>query len=175
MNSKLLTHGFNGMDIVRKGHNDVNVNEKVKNKFVCKGIDQLDNNEKDWRDSLPQNAENFYKKESSTSLVYRQTDELNESHSAGLAFDSSSGKEVSLFYLEKTYAYMQNLHMVGMFTFLGEESLPFPNEESWVLSDKKRSAPLEPECDIKKYMCCFTCLHSFLFGSFRYFLCAIYH
>ena len=59
MNSKLLAHGFNGMDIARKGHNDVNVNEKVKNKFVCKGIDQLDNNEKDWRDSLPQNAENF--------------------------------------------------------------------------------------------------------------------
>ena len=84
MGSKLLTHGVKWMDIVCKGRNDVNVNEKVKSKYVCKGIGQLDNNKEDCGDSLPQKAEAFYKKESSTSLIYCQTDELNEYQSTDL-------------------------------------------------------------------------------------------
>ena len=148
MQSKLLTHDFELTDVARKGYNDVNLNEEEKSKYVREGIDQLDNNEQECRNSLPQKAEDFSGKESSTSVVYSQADDLNENQCADLAFDFSSGKDGDLSYLEKAHAYLQNLQMAGTFTF--------SNEESLVVSEKERSAQLEPGNDTKKRMCSFT-------------------
>ena len=148
MQSNLLTHDFEWTDIVSKGHNDVNFSEEVKRKYVREGINQLDNNKQECRSCLPQMAEAFYEKESSSSAVYSQTNDLNENQCAGLAFNSSSGKNGDLSYLEKAHAYLQNLQMEGMLTFSDEESLAVSNDGS--------SVPLEPEIDTKKRMCSFT-------------------
>ena len=148
MQSNLLTHDFEWTDIVSKGHNDVNFSEEVKRKYVREGINQLDNNKQECRSCLPQMAEAFYEKESSSSAVYSQTNDLNENQCAGLAFNSSSGKNGDLSYLEKAHAYLQNLQMEGMLTFSDVESLAVSNDGS--------SVPLEPEIDTKKRMCSFT-------------------
>ena len=73
---------------------------------------------------------------------------MNENQCAGLAFNSSSGKNGDLSYLEKAHAYLQNLQMEGMLTFSDVESLAVSNDGS--------SVPLEPEIDTKKRMCSFT-------------------
>ena len=152
MQSKLLTHDFEWTDIVCKGHNDVNFNEEVKGRYVCDGIDQIDNNEQECRNSLPHKTEDFYAKESSTSTVCNQTDDLNENQCADLALDFSSGKNGALSYMEKAHNYLQNLLMAGTFTFSDEESL--------VVSDKERPAPSEPRNDAEKRICSF--LFSFI-------------
>ena len=148
MQSKLLTHDLEWTDIVCKGYKDVNFNEEEKSKDVGEGIDQLDNNEQECRNSLQQNAEHFYGKEFNTSAVYSQTDDLNENQCADLAFDFSSGKDGDLSYLEKAQTYLQNLQMAEIFTFSDEESL--------VVSEKESSAEQEPGNDTKKRMCAFT-------------------
>ena len=68
-------------------------------------------------------------------------------------------------YLEKAHAYLQNIQMVGMFTFSDDESLAVSDEESWVLSDEEGLAPLELENDTKKVLCSFTSFHSFVFWN----------
>ena len=141
---------------------------------MCEGIDQLDNNEEECRNSLPQKVETFYEKESSTSLVYIQADELCENQSTDLAFDSSSWKGGALLYLEKAHAYLQNIKMVGMFTCSDDESLAVPDEESWALPDEEGLAPLKLENDAKKGMCYFTCFHSFVFWNLLCFLYPVY-
>ena len=143
MLSKLLTHDFEWTNIVRKGYDDVNFNEEVKSKYVCEGIDQLDNNEQECRNCLPQKAESFYEEESSISEVYSQTDDSN-SEVYSQTFDSNSGKDGDLSYLEKAHAYLQNLQMAGTFSFSDEEGLEISNDES--------SAPLEAENETEKRM-----------------------
>ena len=148
MQSQLLTHDFEWAGIVCKGHNDVNFNEEIKHKYVCEEIDQLDNNEHECRNCLSRKAEAFYEKESSSSAVYSQSDDLNKNQCVDLAFNSSSGKDGDLSYFEKAYAYLQNLQMAETFTFLDEESL--------AVSNKGSSAPPEPENGTMKSMCSFT-------------------
>ena len=145
--SQLLTHDVEWMDIVSKDHNDVNFNEEVKSKYICQGMDQLDNNEYDCRNCSSKIAD-FSEKESSSSVVYNQTDDLNENQCTDLAFISSSGKDGHLSYFEKAYAYLQNLQMAEVFTFSDEESLVVSNEES--------SASVKLENGTKKRMCSFT-------------------
>ena len=148
MQSKLLTHDFEWTDIACNVHNGASFNEEVKSKCVCKRIDRLDNNEQECRNSLPQMAENYYGKESSTSAVYSQTDDLNENQRADLTFNSSSEKDGGLSYMEKAHAYLQSLQMKETFTV--------SNEETLVVSDKESSARLEPGHGTKKRMCSFT-------------------
>ena len=54
---------------------------------------------------------------------------------AYLTFDSSSGKEGVLSYLEKALAYLQKLQMPGMFPLLSEESAAMSNDRSSVTGD----------------------------------------
>ena len=145
--SQLLTHDVEWMDIVSKDHNDVNFNEEVKSKYICQGMDQLDNNEYDCRNCSSKIAD-FSEKEPSSSAVYNQRDDLNENQCTDLAFISSYGKDGHLSYFEKAYAYLQNLQMAEVFTFSDEESLVVSNEGS--------SASLKLENGTKKGMCSFT-------------------
>ena len=85
--------------------------------------------------SFQQKGETFYEKEASASSVYNQTDEFIENQCAYLTFDSSSGKEGALSYLEKALAYLQNLQMPGMFPLLGEESAAMSDDRSSVTGD----------------------------------------
>ena len=85
--------------------------------------------------SFQQKGETFYEKEASASSVYNQTDEFIENQCAYLTFDSSSGKEGALSYLEKALAYLQNLQMPGMFPLFGEESAAMSDDRSSVTGD----------------------------------------
>ena len=123
------------IDIGPKSHDNVNFNEEVKNKYSCKKINQKNNSKEGCRDSLIQKAENFYEKESNTSSVNSEIDALTENQYGDLPFDSSSGKEGALLYLEKAHAYLQNLQMVEMFPLSDEESLSEPGGGSTVSSD----------------------------------------
>ena len=133
--SKFSSHDYEWIDIVPKGHDNVNFNEEVKSKYSCEEVNQKSNNKEECRDSLTQKVEAFYEKESNASSVNGEIDELTENQYGDLAFDSSSGKEGALLYLEKAHAYLQNLQMGGMFPLSDEESLSESNKGSSVSSD----------------------------------------
>ena len=139
MQSTLLKHDHDRMNIVQKVDADANFNEEIKRKHVCgkdkpkdKQVKQTDNCEGECKVSLPQKAEAFHEEKSSESSVYSQTDVLNENQCAELAFDS---KEGALSYLEKAHAYLQNLQMAGMFPLSDEESSTLPDDGSSVTCD----------------------------------------
>ena len=44
MQSKLLTHDFESMDIIAKGHDDVNFNKEAKSKYLCEEVNWADTN-----------------------------------------------------------------------------------------------------------------------------------
>ena len=146
MQSKLLTHGFECMDIVSKDDDDVIFNKEAKSKIVCEEINQPVTNKEECRNSLPQKAEAFYEKESSVSSVYSQTDDICKNHCTDFAFDSSTGKEGALSYLEKAHAYLQNLQMAEMFPLSDEESSAVPDDGCSVTcdleNDTKKGTPL---------------------------------
>ena len=146
MQSKYLTHGFEWMGIVSEGDDHVIFSEEAKSKTVCEEINRADTNKEECRNSLLQKAEAFYEEESNASSIYNQTDDKNEKHYADFAFDSSSGKDGALSYLEKAHAYLQNLQMAGMFPLSDEESSVVPDDESSVTcdfgSDTKKGMPL---------------------------------
>ena len=121
--SKFFSHDFEWTDSVAKGHDNVNFNEEVKSKYSCEKINQKNNSKEECRDSLTQKIEAFCEKESNVSSVNSEIDELTENQYEDLAFDSSSGKEGALLYLEKAHAYLQNLQMMGTFPVSDEESL----------------------------------------------------
>ena len=135
MQSKLLSHGFEWMDIVSKGDDDVIFNKEAKSKVLCEELNRPDTNKEECRNSLPQKAEAFNEKESSASPKNSQTDDINENHCTDFAFDSSSGKEGALSYLEKAHAYLQNLQMTEMFPLSDEESSAVPDDGSTVSCD----------------------------------------
>ena len=56
MQWKFLTHDLEWMDIIPKDRDNVNFNEEAKSKYIWEKLNQADNNEKEWMDSLPQNA-----------------------------------------------------------------------------------------------------------------------
>ena len=135
MQSKLLRLDFDRMDIVPKVHANGNFNKEVKSKHVCEEVKQKDNREQECKVSLQHRGEAFHEKESSASSVHSQTDEFIENQCAYLTFDSSSGKEGALSYLEKAHAYLQNLQMSGMFPLLDEESAAMSDDGSSVTCD----------------------------------------
>ena len=143
MESKLLRHDIERIDIVRKVHVDANFREEVESKYVCEEVKQKDS-EKECRVSLQQRAEVFHDKETSASSVYSQTDVLYENRCAELEFDSSSGKEGALSYLEKAHAYLQSLQMAEIF--------PLSNEETSAVSDDGSSVTCGLGNDARKGM-----------------------
>ena len=135
MQSKLLIHDFERMDIVSEVHEDADFSEEVKSKYTCKEVKEKDISEEECRISLLENAEAFHEKESSRSSVHSQIDELTENQCTDFAFESSSGKEGALSYLEKAHAYLQNLQMAGMSPLSDEESSTLPDDGSSVTCD----------------------------------------
>ena len=133
--SQLLRVDFDRMDIDPKVHANGNFNKEVKSKHVCEEVKQKDNREQECKVSLQHRGEAFHEKESSASSVHSQTDEFIENQCAYLTFDSSSGKEGALSYLEKAHAYLQNLQMSGMFPLLDEESAAMSDDGSSVTCD----------------------------------------
>ena len=161
----LITDDSKWMDVAPKDPDAVSVAEETKRKYVCVGKNQSANKEQESMDSLLPKEEAFYELESSASTVHSQTNELNEKECLDLAYDSTSGEDGALSYLEKAHAYLQNLQMPGMFTFSDEQSLAVSNEESSTESNEESSVTFEAGNDTKKRMCSFTCLDFFLFGK----------
>ena len=140
MQSKLLIHDFERTEIVSKVHDDANFNEEVKSKFACEEVKVKDISEEECRFSFPENAETFYEKESSHLSVHSQIDELTKNQCTDFAFESSSGKEGALSYLEKAHAYLQNLQLSGIFPLSDEESSTVPEDGSSVAGDLENDA-----------------------------------
>ena len=163
---KLLTKDFTWLDITHEDPDSVGFSEEARRKYVGEGINQPDNKEQESMDSLLQKEETFYEQESSASSACSQSDELSENKCVDLAFDSTSGKDGALLYLQKAQDYLQNLHMPGMFTLSDEESLAVSDEEISAVSDIESLVTFEPGNDAKKRICSFTCLNSFLFRNF---------
>ena len=167
MESNLLSNDFERMDIVSKVYDDANFSEGVKNKYACEEVKQKDNGEEECRASFLQNLQAFYAKESSHSSVYSQIDELTENQCTDFAFESSSGKEGALSYLEKAHAYLQNIEMAGMSPLSDEESSTVPDDGSSVTCDLGNDAKKgNPGNDAKKGMS----LVLFFFCQFAMFL-----
>ena len=161
---KFLIEDYGWSDSALKGPDGVGFNEEAKkSEYVGKGVNQRDVKEQETIDSLQQKEKALYEQESSTSLVYCQTDELNGVE-LDLLYDCSSGKDGALSYLEKAHAYLQNLQMPGMFTFSDEENFAVSDEESSAVSEKENLVTFEPGNYINKRMCSFTFLHSFLYN-----------
>ena len=135
MESKLLIHDFERMEIVSKVHDDPNFSEEVKNKYARKEVKEKDISEEECKVSFPENTEACYEKESRHFSVHSQIDELTDNQCTDFAFESSSGKERALLYLEKAHAYLQNLQMAGMFPLSDEESSTVPDDGSLVTCD----------------------------------------
>ena len=166
---KLLTKDFTWLDITNEDPDSVGFSEEARRKYVGEGINQPDNKEQESMDSLLQKEETFYEQESSASSACSQSDELSENKCVDLAFDSTSGKDGALLYLQKAQSYLQNLQMPGMFTLSDEESLAVSDEEISAVSDIESLVTFEPGNDAKKRICSFTCLNSFLFRNFLFF------
>ena len=153
MESNWLSNNFERMDIVSKVYDDANASEGVKNKYAFEEVKQKDNGEEECRASFLQNLQAFCEKESSHSSVYSQIDELTENQCTDFAFESSSGKEGALSYLEKAHAYLQNLEMAGMSPLSDEESSTVPDDGSSVKCDLGNDAKKDnPGNDAKKGM-----------------------
>ena len=135
LQSKLLIHDFERMDLVSKVNDDAKFNEEVKSKYACEELKEKDISQEECRVSFPGNAEAFYEKESNLSSVHSQIDELTENQYTNFAFESSFGKEGTLSYLEKAHAYLQNLETAGMFPLSDEKSSTVPDDGSSVTSD----------------------------------------
>ena len=140
MQSKLLIHDFERMDLVSKVGDDAKFNGEVKNKYACEEDKEKDISEEKCRFSFPENAEAFYEKESNLSSVHSQIDELTENQYTNFGFESSFGKEgegegACVLYLEKADAYLQNLQTAGMFPLSDEEISAVPDDGSSVTCD----------------------------------------
>ena len=135
MQSKMLIHDFERMDIAPKVHDNANFNEEVKSKFACEEVKVKDISEEECMVSFPENTEAFYEEELSHLSVHSQIDELTENQCTDVAFESSSGKEGALSYLEKAHAYLQNLQMSGIFPLSDEESSTVLEDRSSVAGD----------------------------------------
>ena len=165
---KFLIEDCGWSDIACKDPDGVRFNGEAKSEYVGKGINQLDIKEQAIMDSLLEKKEAVFEQESNTSLVYCQTDELNENECVDLVYDCTSGKDGALSYLEKAHAYLQKLQMPGIFTFSDEENFAVSDEESSAVSEKQNLVKFEPGNDTTERMCSFTFLYSFLCRNFSY-------
>ena len=166
---KFLIEDCEWSDIARKDPYMISFNEEAKSEYVARGTNQSDNKEQEIMESLLQKEELLYEQKSSTSLVYSQTDELNENECVDLVCDCTSGIDGALSYLEKAHAYLQKLKMLGIFTFSDESNFATSDLESSAVSEKANLVTFDPRNDTKKRRCSFTFLHSFLYRNFLYF------
>ena len=90
---KFLIEDCEWSDIARKDPYMISFNEEAKSEYVARGTNQSDHKEQEVMDSLLQKEEVLYEQKSSTSLVYCQTDELNENECVDLVYDCTSGKD----------------------------------------------------------------------------------